>query len=218
MRVLRTYVKIALAVIFACATIVLLVPIVMRATMHSYTYISTDLVPKTEVVIIPGASVIGRKPSPILANRADMAIRLYKSGKASKILVTGDDDADVNYDEVTPVRNYLIDAGVPARDIFLDHAGLDTYSSMYRTIEIFGARSATIVTQDFHLPRALYIARRLGLNAYGMVADGQGSFLNGYVREIPASVKALLDLILYRLPASLGPSVDLKGDGQMTWH
>ena len=218
MRAFRTYVQIVLAAICTFAIMVLLVPIVMRTTMQSYMYVSPDLVPKTEVVIIPGASVIGKKPSPILANRADMAIRLYKSGKASKILVTGDDDIDVNYDEVTPVRNYLIDAGIPAQDIFLDHAGFDTYSSMYRTIKIFGASSATIVTQDFHLPRALYIARRLGLNAYGMVADGQGGFINGYVREIPASVKALLDLVLYRLPAYLGPSVDLKGDGQTTWN
>jgi SanA protein len=217
MRAIATYVKIALVTIFTVAVMLLLVPIVMRTAMRSYTYVSLDMVPKTEVAIIPGASVVGKKPSPILANRADMAIQLYLKGKVSKILVTGD-DGETHYDEVTPVRKYLIDAGIPARDIFLDHAGFDTYSSMYRTIKVFGAGSATIVTQDFHLPRALYIGRHLGLNTYGVVANGQGGFINGYVREIPASVKALWDLTFYRLPQYLGQTIDLKGDGRATWY
>ncbi|MBI5004550.1 YdcF family protein [Candidatus Kaiserbacteria bacterium] len=216
MRAITAYVKIAVVIIFTVAVILLLVPIVMRTAMHSYTYVSLDQVPKSEVAIIPGASVIGKKPSPILANRADAAIQLYFKGKVGKILVTG--DSEIHYDEVMPVRDYLIDAGIPARDIFLDHAGFDTYSSMYRTVRIFGAHSATIVTQDFHLPRALYIARHLGLETYGVVADGQGGIVNGYMREIPASVKALWDLAFYRLPTDLGPAIDLKSDGQATWY
>jgi len=217
MRALRVYVKIGVTLILAVLVMILLVPIIMRNAMSSYTYISLDDVPQTEIAIIPGASVIGKRPSPILADRADMAIRLYLKGKVSKILVTGD-NAQLNYDEVTPVRKYLIDAGIPARDIFLDHAGFDTYSSMYRTIKIFGASSATIVTQDFHLPRALYIARHLGLDTYGVVANGQGGFINGYLREIPASVKALWDLTLYRQSKYLGDTIPLSGDGQVTWY
>lgn len=211
------YVKIGLVLVFAVLVMILVAPIFMRFAMVPYTYVSLDDVPETVVAIIPGASVIGGKPSPILAARADAAIRLYTKGKVSKIIVTGDDEA-ANHDEVTPVRKYLVDAGIPARDIFLDHAGFDTYSSMYRTIEIFGADSATIVTQDFHLPRALYIARHLGLDAYGVVASGQGGFVNGYLREIPASVKALWDLVLSREPRDLGPAIPLDGDGRDTWH
>ncbi|MCI0559484.1 MAG: YdcF family protein, partial [Nitrososphaera sp.] len=110
------------------------------------------------------------------------------------------DDGERDYNEVTPVRAYLTDAGIPPEDIFLDHAGFDTYSSMYRATHVFHVTSATIVTQDFHLPRALYIARHLGLTAYGVVAKGHGGLWRDYAREIPASVKALWDLALYREP------------------
>jgi SanA protein len=213
----RTCVNISVVFIATVVVCAVVAPIVMRSAMTPYTYISLDDVPATEVAIIPGASVVGKKPSPILAHRADTAIQLYFKGKVSKILVTGD-NATLNYDEVTPVRTYLIDAGVPARNIFLDHAGFDTYSSMYRAIKVFGAHSATIVTQDFHLPRALYIARHLGLNAYGVVADGQGDFINGYLREIPASVKALWNLMFSRHPQYLGPAIRLTGDGRTTWY
>jgi len=217
MRTLLVYVKIGVTLVCTVLVMMLLAPIAMRSAMRPYTYVWLDDVPATEVAIIPGASVVGKRPSPILADRADMAIRLYVKGKVSKILVTGD-NRETNYDEVTPVRAYLIDAGIPARDIFLDHAGFDTYSSMYRTIKVFGARSATIVTQDFHLPRALYIARHLGLNAYGVVAEGQGGIINGYLREIPASVKALWDLSFYRRSRYLGPTIPLDGDGRATWY
>lgn len=217
MHVLRTCVKVAMVITFVLAVCALMVSIMMRSAMAPYMYISLDDVPETEVAIIPGASVINKKPSPILADRADVAIHLYLKGKISKILVTGD-NAQLNYDEVTPVRKYLIDAGIPPEDIFLDHAGFDTYSSMYRTIKIFGASSATIVTQDFHLPRALFIARHLGLNTYGVVASGQVGFVKGYLREIPASVKALWDLALYRQPKYLGPTINLNSDGRTTWY
>ena len=217
MYIFRTYLKVGVVLIVTILIAALAVPIAMRSAMEPYMYISLDDVPKTEVAIIPGASVIKKRPSPILADRADMAVQLYIKGKVSKILVTGD-NAELNYDEVTPVRKYLIDAGIPAKDIFLDHAGFDTYSSMYRTISIFGAESATIVTQDFHLPRALFIARHLGLDTYGVVANGQGGLINGYMREIPASIKALWDLFLYRSPKYLGATVDLKSDGRATWY
>ena len=217
MPTLRTAVKIGVSFILTVLLLVLLVPIGMRAVMGQYMYISFESVPQAQVVIIPGASVVKRRPSPILAERADVAIKLYNKGKVSKILVTGDDDELLHYDEVTPVRKYLIDAGIPAEDIFLDHAGVDTYSSMYRTVHVFNAKSAIVVTQDFHLPRALYIARHMGLDTYGVVANGQGEFVGGYLREIPASVKALWDLTFSRVPATVGDPVDLSGDGQATW-
>ena len=141
---------------------------------------------------------------------------LYKSGKAAKILVTGDNSA-LTHDEVTPVRKFLLESGVPPQDIFLDHAGFDTYSSMFRARYVFSATSSIIVTQDFHLPRALWIARRLGIPAYGVVSGNGGSLFN-YLREIPASIKAALNVTFKREPKYLGPVIPLSGDGRATWY
>lgn len=189
----------------------------MRAYVASSIYTDVADVPNAEVAIVPGASVYAGKPSPILAARADAAIELYMRGTVQKILVTGDNGA-LSHDEVTPVRKYLLDAGVRPEDIFLDHAGFDTYSSMYRAKAVFQASSAIIVTQDFHLPRALFIAQSLDISSYGFVAAGNDSTVFDYVREIPASGKALLDLITHRYPKYLGQPYPLTGDGQATWY
>lgn len=196
--------------------IFLLVPIWMRIEVGSHVYSDVQAVPKATAALVLGASIVRGIPSPILAQRADTAIALYKSGKVSKILVTGDDGAHAN-DEVTPVRKYLLAAGIPARDIFLDHAGFDTYSSMYRARHVFHADSVIIGTQDFHLPRALWIARHLGLSAEGVVAGSRGSMYD-YLREIPASTKALVDTASGRKPKYLGPPIPLSGSGETTWY
>lgn len=203
--------------ILALLALALIVPIWMRSVVSPYFYTAVYGTPKTDVVVVLGASVVRGAPSPVLAARADIAITLYREGKAGKILVTGD-DAALSHDEVTPVRRYLLDAGIPPRDIFLDHAGFDTYSSLYRARDIFGARSLIIATQDFHLPRALWIARSLGLSAYGVVAPGAEASVFDYVREIPASLKALWDTKTGRVPKLLGPTVLLSGDGEATWY
>lgn len=194
-----------------------LVPVWMRLVLSSAIYDRAADVPKAEVAIVLGASVAGGRPSPILAARADAAVDLYLRGKVEKILVTGDNGA-LSHDEVTPVRKYLLDAGVKPQDIFLDHAGFDTYSSMYRARAVFEASSVIIVTQDFHLPRALYIARSLGMQAYGFVATGDSATAYDYMREIPASGKAVLDVWLHRMPKYLGTPYPLTGDGQSTWY
>lgn len=189
----------------------------MRFSVQRFMFTSVPGAPQTEVAMVLGASVAHGLPSPVLAARADVAIALYRAGKVGKILVTGDNGA-LSHDEVTPVRKYLLDAGIPAQDIFLDHAGFDTYSSMYRARDIFGARSITIATQDFHLPRALFIAHSLGLTAYGVIAQDGENTAYGYVREIPASFKALLDIFTRRVPKYLGDPIPLSGDGQATWY
>ncbi|MEJ0054063.1 MAG: ElyC/SanA/YdcF family protein [bacterium] len=199
------------------ALLILLVPIGMRESTAPYIYTSIEGAPEVETALVLGASVIRGEPSPILEARTDSAIELYKAGKAGKILVTGDNGA-LNHDEVTPVRKYLIDAGVAAEDIFLDHAGFDTYSSMYRARSVFGVTSVIVVTQDFHLPRAVFIARALGLPAYGFPArEERGTFYN-YLREVPASVKAARDLLMRRVPEYLGPAIPISGDGSTTWY
>lgn len=196
---------------FVCA-----VPVWMRFSVAPHIYRTVAEVPPAQVAIVLGASVYRGKPSPVLERRAAQAVELYRAGVVSKILVTGDSGA-LSHDEVTPVRHFLEEAGIPSADIFLDHAGFDTYSSMYRARDIFLAQSAVIVTQDFHLPRALFLARSLGLEAHGLVADGDGASKD-VLREIPASVKALFDLVFLRRPKYLGETHPLSGDGSGTWY
>ena len=216
MYIVRRYYWLAIVGLLALLALAMMIPILMRLAVEPYVHASIQDVPQTEAALVLGASVIRRAPSPVLARRADMAIALYKDAKVSKILVTGDNGA-LTHDEVTPVRKYLLDAGIPAPDIFLDHAGFDTYSSFYRAREVFQARSLIIVTQEFHLPRALWIARQLGLEAYGIVAPGSGS-MRDYFREIPASAKAFVDVVLRRQPKYLGPTIPLSGDGEITGY
>lgn len=212
----RIVVRGALIAALILAALVMAAPIAERIAVSGDIYTAAPDVPSAEVAIVPGASVAHGEPSPVLEARASAAVELYFEKKVSKILVTGDNGA-LNHDEVTPVRKYLLDAGVPAGDIFLDHAGFDTYSSMYRARDVFVVRSAIIVTQDFHMPRALFLARMLGLQAYGFEPAGGGSGRD-YVREIPASVKAIFDLALRRTPKYLGPQIPITGDGSTTWY
>ena len=217
MHFVRRHFSVALIFVLTIIALAMMVPIVMRTLVDRYITTTVDSVPRTEVALVLGASVYRGKPSPVLAERADVAVALYRANKVSKILVTGDNGA-LSYDEVTPVRKYLLGAGIPSQDIFLDHAGFDTYSSMYRAREVFLARSLTIVTQDFHLPRALWIARRLGLDAYGIVAAGGENSPSDYIREIPAAIKALLNVLTDRQPKYLGPTIPLSGNGEETWY
>ena len=217
MHFVRRHFSVALIFVLTIIALAMMVPIVMRTLVDRYITTTVDSVPRTEVALVLGASVYRGKPSPVLAERADVAVALYRANKVSKILVTGDNGA-LSYDEVTPVRKYLLGAGIPSQDIFLDHAGFDTYSSMYRAREVFLARSLTIVTQDFHLPRALWIARRLGLDAYGIVAAGGENSPSDYIREIPAAIKALLNVLTDRQPKYLGPTLPLSGNGEKTWY
>lgn len=209
-------VRYSIIALLALSAVVVSVPVFMRYAMQPYIHSRVESVPKAQVAIVLGASVYRGRPSPVLERRAAKAVELYRAGKVEKILVTGDNGA-LTHDEVTPVRKYLMDVGIPPEDIFLDHAGFDTYSSMYRALAIFQADSAVIVTQDFHLPRSLYIARHLGLGAYGITASGDGSEKD-YAREIPASAKALIDLIVRREPKYLGDAYPLSGDGTVTWY
>jgi len=213
----RKYIPLVIVLCLAALVAILLVPIVMRLSTERFIYTSIDDVPESDVALVLGAAVRRGQPTPVLEERAYAAAELYRKGKVAKILVTGD-NSTLTHDEVTPVRKYLIDAGIPAGDIFLDHAGFDTYSSMYRARDIFGAKAVTVVTQDFHLPRALFIARNLNLTAYGMTAQNAGVSMKNYFREVPASVKALMDLVFQREPKYLGEEIPLSGDGSTTWY
>jgi SanA protein len=166
------------------------------------------------VALIPGAAILANGvPSPIFIDRVDTAIELYKAGKVSKILVSGD-NSTVSHNEVNPVRLYLLGKGIPDQDIFLDHAGFNTYSSMYRAREIFGVSSMLVATQSFHLPRAVFIARQLGIQAYGVNADTDHILFHNYFREIFADEKAAFDLLFHTKPKYLGDTIPIMGDGR----
>ncbi|MDD3435387.1 MAG: ElyC/SanA/YdcF family protein [Patescibacteria group bacterium] len=156
--------------------------------------------------------------SPIFSDRLITAADLYNEGKIENIIVSGD-HGSATYDEVTAGRNFLLDQGIPGDDIFLDHAGFDTYDSVYRAQEIFKASRVLIITQRFHLPRALYFAEERGLLALGCVADKQVYENLNYFenREILARVKGWLEAFVKRKPKYLGETIDLQGSGKLTW-
>ncbi len=196
--------------------VVVTIPLYIDYETRDYIVGSIEEVPTSTVAIVLGASVIKGEPSPVLQERAEAAFDLYRAGKVEKILVSGDDSVP-GFDEVTPVRKYLVEAGVAPKDIFLDHAGFDTYSTMYRAKEVFGVRDAVIVTQSFHMPRSVFIARTLGIDARGVVAEERGDPIYNYSREWLASVKAAGDLVFKRTPDYLGEQYPITGDGQETW-
>ncbi len=170
--------------------------------------------PGASVIIVPGASVLSSgKPSGILADRLSTAIDLYEAEKVKKFLLSGD-HGQVNYNEVETMGQYLLDQGIPADDIVLDHAGFDTYDTMVRALEVFQVDSAVVVTQEFHLPRAIYLGRAVGLDITGVVADKQTYVKMSYFifREYFARVKAVLDVWMQASPKYLGAPLPINVD------
>jgi SanA protein len=184
-------------------------------------YIYTDPmeVPTCYTAIVLGAKVYSKGiPSDFLQDRLDVAIDLYKHKKVTRLLLSGD-HGQTTYDEVNSMKDYLIDHGIPTEDIFLDHAGFDTYNSMVRALKIFQIKEAIIVTQEFHLPRAVYIARSKGLEAYGVAADKRryATLDNLRFRELLAKVKAFAEVSLNRQPRYLGPPIPITGDSKLSY-
>ena len=176
-------------------------------------------VPHAQVAIVPGALVQpdGRM-STMLADRVRQALALWRAGKVDRILVSGD-HSSWDYDEPDTMRKALVRAGVPGRAVFEDHAGFDTWATMVRARSIFDVHSAVVVTQGFHMPRALYLADAAGLDATGLISDlhpygAQGT--KSDVREILSRVKAIADTTL-ETPAMAGPSIPISGDGRASW-
>lgn len=168
---------------------------------------------KIDCIIILGAGVRDDgTPSHMLADRLSVGVELYGAGVSDVILVTGDHYTK-NYDEVNPMRDFCIDAGVPEDDIAADHAGISTYDSIYRAKKNFGANRVIIVTQTYHIYRALYIADKLGLYAYGVTSDLRSYRGQIYreVREFGARVKDFIYTIFKPQPAFLGDPIPLRG-------
>ena len=156
-------------------------------------------------------------PSAMLRDRLLQSIHLYQLGASPKLLMSGD-HGQHRYDEVNAMKQFALDAGVPSQDIFMDHAGFSTYESVYRAKEIFGVDKILIVTQEYHLYRALYIARQFDIEAYGVASDldtYSGQFQRD-VREVLARCKDFGMCILKPKPTYLGDAIPISGSGDAT--
>lgn len=173
-------------------------------------------VPPQKVALVLGARVYkSGQLSPLLRDRVDAAVKLYQDGTVQKLLMSGD-NRTIKYNEVTAMRNYAIEAGIPSDDIVRDFAGFRTYDSIYRAKELWDLDEMIIVSQKFHLPRALYIAKQLGIEAIGVAArhDPHRGLRTAAKREVAARLLAWLDVLLERDPYFLGPKESLSGDAQ----
>lgn len=171
-----------------------------------------------DCVVVLGCQVRSDgSPSHMLEDRLKRSVALYEAGAAPKLLMSGD-HGTVTYDEVNAMKRYALEAGVPSEDVFMDHAGFSTYETVYRAKEIFGADKVIIVTQRYHLYRALYIAQALGIEAYGVAADYRqysGQFARD-LREVLARVKDFGMSIIKPEPTYLGKVIPISGNGELT--
>lgn len=171
-----------------------------------------------DCIIVLGCKVNGDGvPSNMLYDRIRRGVELYQVGAAPKILMSGDHGTK-EYDEVNTMKQYAIDMGVPSEDVFMDHAGFSTYETMYRARDVFSAQKVIIVTQEYHLYRALYIADKLGLEAYGVACDYRtysGQTARDF-REIFARCKDFCTAILQPKPTYLGDVIPIWGSGDLT--
>ncbi|MGE5389888.1 MAG: vancomycin high temperature exclusion protein [Deltaproteobacteria bacterium] len=203
--------------------VLIITPVILNyyVKMAASPYIlPADELPPADAILVLGAYVLpDGSMSSMLADRISVGYGLYQSDKAPKILVSGDHGRK-DYDEVNTMKAYLKHQGIPTQNIFMDHAGFSTYESMYRAREVFKVRKVIIVTQQYHLMRAVFIARELGLEAYGTAAD-----LHSYgdvmpyneLREIAARNKDFWMCKVFKpQPTYLGEPIPVFGDGRAT--
>lgn len=170
-----------------------------------------------DCILILGAGIWGENPSPMLEDRLLQGIALYQNGVSNKIIMSGDHGKE-NYDEVNVMKRFAIEKDVKSEDIFMDHAGFSTYESMYRAKDIFKAKKILIVTQKYHIYRAIYVAEQLGLEAYGVNSDPRtyaGQAMRD-LREILARDKDWLKCIIKPKPTYLGDTIPVSGNGDIT--
>ncbi len=155
--------------------------------------------------------------SGMLQDRLTRGLELYTAGASEKLLMSGD-HGRVDYNEVGAMKQYTVDNGVPSEDVFMDHAGFSTYETMYRARDIFKAQKVIIVTQEYHLYRAVYVARQLGLEAYGVSSDLHSYAGQSYrdAREVLARAKDFAYTLFMPKPTYLGEAIPVNGDGNLT--
>ncbi|MBD2605733.1 YdcF family protein [Scytonema hofmannii FACHB-248] len=193
---------------------VLVIPLTATAYIGLMTngirYIKPEEVPLERLAMVFGAGLLANgKPTPMLADRIEAGVKLYQIGRVKKLLMTGD-NSTVSYNEVRSMQQYAHDLGVPMKDITLDYAGFSTYESCYRAHKIFGLHKAVVITQNYHLPRAIYTCRQFGLDTVGLGTPdieiyGLWEMIPDLRREMLANVKALWEVHVTRpRPTFLG--------------
>ncbi len=213
---LKIFTIAAASVMLVCFCLLVGINIYMISKTDSH--INTDTNRNSDCILVLGCRVkADGTPSDMLRDRLDTAISLYKSGASDRIIMSGD-HGRAEYDEVNAMKQYAIDNGVPSEVIFMDHAGFSTYESMYRLKNVFLADSAIVVTQEYHLPRAVYIAQTLGIEATGQGADlhtYRGQVKND-IRESAARVKDFFVSIIQPKSTYVGNPISLSGNGDIT--
>ena len=186
---------------------------------NPYIYSSLSKIPKSYTALILGARVYNNKRiSYALYDRLSSGIELYKREKIVKFLLSGDHGTK-EYDEVNTMKYHLLKSGIDPKHIFLDHVGFDTYDSVIRAKKVFGVNEVVIVSQGFHLQRAIFIARKNGIKAYGYISDKRKYRAMGYYkfREMYARVKALMEVLIGANPKFLGDKISIYGDSKLSW-
>lgn len=182
--------------------------------------VKSDSLPEGEVdcIMVLGCQVKeDGEPGHMLRDRLQRGVEVYNLGAADKILMSGD-HGKTDYNEVETMKQYAIDEGIDSENVFMDHAGFSTYESIYRAKEVFGVEKMVIVTQEYHLYRALYIAEQLGIEAYGVASDYHtyaGQSMRD-LREVLARAKDFVTTIVKPEPTYLGDFIDIHGDGDIT--
>ena len=192
----------------------------INAYMISYVsdYILTEEDLKNEnfdCIMVLGAGLWDGEPSPMLQERLDFGLIAYETGCTDKMLMSGDHGRE-EYDEVNKMKDVAIEKGVLADNIFMDHAGFSTYESMYRARDIFKVQKMVIVTQTYHLYRAVYDARKLGIDAYGFAAERLDYPITNDIREALARVKDFFYCIFEPEPTYLGEEIPISASGSLT--
>ncbi|MFR7773208.1 MAG: vancomycin high temperature exclusion protein [Lachnospiraceae bacterium] len=192
--------------IFKYILIVLIVIILVPVIINFYVILSTknrivsgdsELLTDIDYIVILGAGIRRGKPSPMLEDRLKTGISLYNNDISNKILITGDHMND-DYDEVTVMKNYLLEHGIPEEDIITDNYGISTYDSIYRVKNVYKSNKVVIVSQRYHLYRALFLSDNLDLESYGVEADLRYYYGQWYreIREILARNKDFIKGII----------------------
>ena len=223
-----------LRIVIVVAVIILLLPNLMviavaRPSINATATTTDAVITKDEIadikfykpdcIMVLGAGVKpDGSPTSMLADRLEVGYYLYSQDVAPKILLSGD-NGQVEYNEVKAMKDYMLAKGVPEKDIFLDHAGFSTYDSMYRAKAVFCVDSPVIVTQRYHLYRALYIGQSFKLGVYGVASDQRqyAGQLNRDVREHMARTKDFFKCVFKPNPKFLGDQIPIKGDGRKSW-
>lgn len=220
MKLFKKILRKILAVGILCAVIVFGINgyVVQSTKKQILTPNDASALQNVDCILVLGCGVYANgQPSAMLADRLKQSVALYQEGAAPKLLMSGD-HGQTTYDEVNVMKQYALDAGVPSADVFMDHTGFSTYESIYRAKDIFQAKKIIIVTQKYHLHRALHIANALGLDSYGVSADYRsyrGQFVRD-IREILARNKDFVTSITKPKPTYLGEAIPVYGDGNIT--